>query len=252
MALLRDVGRLRFVSGDQVARLHFAEGTPVGRQRRAQATLRRLTDDGFLFRLPRRIGGSGSGSARFIYQLGFRGQREIWPERRARTPDETGWLFVEHTISVSNLVVELIELERDNRCQDLRIETEPAVWRHYLGRSGRALVLKPDLGLALSVGPSQLTWLVEIDRSTESLKRIRIKATQYLDYWRTGIEQARPELRGTFPRVLWSVPDDKRAAALRRTLATLPNPAEAMFAVATHTHTARALLGHPTNQGGET
>jgi hypothetical protein len=247
--ILRDVGRLRFLSGGQVARLQFAEGTPVGRQRRAQGSLRRLTDDGYLSRLPRRIGGTGSGSERFVYQLGYRGQREVHPERRARTPEDSGWLFVEHALAIAELVVELREAERSGDCKALHVQSEPAVWRHYVGASGRVLVLRPDLGLQLVAGSASLVWFVEVDRATESLKRIRTKAGQYLDYWRSGREQER---LGVFPRVLWSVPDKKRAGALRRALAELPEPSAEMFVVAVAADSARAVLGQPTNEeGGE-
>ena len=247
-ALLGSVGRLRFMSGDQVARLHFAEGTPVGRQRRAQGTLRRLTEDGYLHRLPRRVGGAGSGSARFVYQLGYRGQKLVWPDRAARTPGETGWLFVEHCLAIGAVVVALHEAERAGQCRDVRLQMEPAVWRHYVGSSGRVLVLKPDLGVHLAVGSGRLVWFVEVDRATEGLKRIRTKASQYLDYWRSGREQER---LGIFPRVLWSVPDDRRAEAIGRTLGQLPDPAAEMFVVATADQTVRALLGHPTTNGEE-
>lgn len=238
--ILRDVGRLRFLSGGQVARLHFAEGTAVGRQRRAQASLRRLTDDGYLSRLPRRVGGVGSGSERFVYRLGYRGQREVHPERRARTPEDSGWLFVEHSLSVADLVVELSEAERAGQCSALHVQGEPAVWRHYVAASGRVLVLKPDLGVHVVADGASLVWFIEVDRATEGLKRIRSKASQYLDYWRSGREQER---LGVFPRVLWSVPDQKRAEAMRRTLAELPDPAGDMFVVAVATDSVRAVLG---------
>lgn len=253
-AVLHDVARLRFASGDQLARLHFAAGTPVGRQRRGQAVLRRLTTDGYLSRLPRRIGGAGSGSARFVYQLGYRGQRAVRPDRRARTPDATGWLFVEHALAAGELVVELVEAERRGDCHDLAIQTEPGVWRHHVGASGRALTLKPDLGVQLVAGSSRLLWFVEVDRATEGPGRIRTKASQYLAYWRSGIEQQRPGTAGVFPRVLWSVPDDRRAEAIRRTLGGLPDPAPDMFAVAVAADTARAVLGQATTnqRGGET
>lgn len=248
-AILRDVGRLRFLSGGQVARLHFPEGTPVGRQRRTQGSLRRLTDDGYLSRLPRRVGGVGSGSERFVYQLGYRGQREVHPDRRARTPDDSGWRFVEHALAIAELVVELSVAERAGQCAALHAQTEPEVWRHYVAPSGRVLVLKPDLAVHVVAGEASLVWFIEVDRATESLKRVRAKANQYLDYWRSGREQER---LGVFPRVLWSVPEDKRAEALRRTLAELPDPASEMFAVTTAEHSARALLGQPTNkEGGE-
>lgn len=263
-ALLRDLASFGFASGGQLARLHFTEGTTVGRQRRSQAALRRLTDDGYLHRLPRRIGGAGSGSERFVYQLGFRGQRAVHPSRRARTPDAAGWLFVEHSLAVAEVVVELTEAERRGDCRQLQIVTEPGVWRHFnggVGSSGRAVVLKPDLGVRFEAGDVRRAWFVEVDRSTESFKRIRTKAGLYLDYWRSGLEQQRPDMQGAFPRVLWSVPDAARSKALKRTLDSRPDPAGAMFAVAVATggETVRALLGHPINQargpskrGGET
>jgi len=242
LAVLRNVGDYRFLSGDQLARLHFDTGTPVGRQRRAQAILRRLTEDGYLHRLPRRIGGEGSGSGRFVYQLGYRGQRVVWPERRARTPEDSGALFVDHSLAIASLVVDLIEVERAGGIQQLAIQPEPAVWRRYLGVHGQPQVLKPDLGLRLRVDSLDLAWLVEVDRATEGLRRIRAKASQYLTYWRTGREQ---QAIGTFPRVAWSVPDDHRLRQLTRTLEELPEPAAAMFQVATAADTVDLLSRPP-------
>ena len=248
LAVLGSVGRLRFMSGDQVARLHFAEGTPIGRQRRAQAALRRLTEDGYLHRLPRRVGGAGSGSARFVYHLGYRGQKLVWPDRAARTPGDSGLLFVAHSLAIAAVVVEMREAEQSGRVRALRLQMEPAVWRHYVGSSGRVLVLKPDLGVQLAVGSGRFVWFVEVDRATEGLKRIRTKASQYLDYWRSGREQER---LGVFPRVLWSVPDQKRLEAIEQALGQLPDPAAGMFVVATADQTVRALLGQPTTNEEE-
>lgn len=242
LAVLKHVGDYRFLSGDQIARLHFDTGTPVGRQRRAQATLKRLTADGYLHRLPRRIGGEGSGSARFVYQLAYRGQRVVWPDRRARTPEDSGALFVDHSLAIASLVVELIEIQRAGRIEDLVVEPEPAVWRRYLGVHGQPQVLKPDLGLRLRVDAIDLAWLVEVDRATEGLNRIRAKAGQYLTYWRTGREQ---QAIGTFPRVAWSVPDEHRAEQLTRTISELLEPAGAMFRVATAETTADLLSTPP-------
>ena len=233
LAMLRDVGRLGHASADQLRRLHFAEGSEVGRRRRAQAALRRLTEDGYLHRLPRRVGGAGSGSAGFVYGLGYRGQRLVFPllfpGRRARTPEEVGTSFVGHSLAVAELVVQLVEAERGGRCSDLVLETEPSVWRDYLGSHGAKRSLRPDLGVELSVGRQQLVWFVEVDRGTEGLRRIRAKGRQYLEYWRTGQEQHR--LSGVFPKVLWSVPDRRRKELLLRAFGELPPPAGEMFVV---------------------
>jgi hypothetical protein len=141
--------------------------------------LRRLSEDGYLHRLPRRVGGAGSGSAGFVYCLGYRGQRLVFPTlfpgRRARTPEEVGTSFVRHSLAVAELVVALVVSERDGGCSDLVLETEPSVWRDYLGTNGAKRSLRPDLGVRLSVSGQQLVWFVEVDRGTEGLRRIRAK-----------------------------------------------------------------------------
>ena len=245
LAVLRDVGRLGHASADQLRRLHFTEGSEVGRRRRSQAALRRLTDDGYLHRLPRRVGGTGSGSAGFVYCLGYRGQRLVFPVlfpgRRARTPEEVGTSFVGHSLAVAELVVALVGAERDKRCSGLELETEPSCWRDYLGLHGAKRSLRPDLGVRLNAEGRQLVWFVEVDRGTEGLRRIRSKGRQYLEYWRTGQEQQR--LGGVFPKVLWSVPDRRRQELLLRTLGELPPPAGEMFVVSTAESSAAVLVG---------
>ncbi|MBK7167376.1 MAG: replication-relaxation family protein [Candidatus Microthrix sp.] len=250
LAVLRDVGRLGHTSADQLRRLHFAEGSEVGRRRRAQAALRRLTDDGYLHRLPRRVGGTGSGSAGFVYCLGYRGQRLVFPVlfpgRRARTPEEVGTSFVGHSLAVAELVVGLVEAKRDQRCSELVLEAEPSCWRNYLGLHGAKRSLRPDMGVRLSVAGRQLVWFVEVDRGTEGLRQIRAKGRQYLEYWRTGQEQQR--LGGVFPKVLWSVPDRRRQELLLRTLGELPPPAGEMFVVSTAEGSAAVLVGEEVDE----
>ena len=250
LAVLRDVGRLGHTSADQLRRLHFAEGSEVGRRRRAQAALRRLTEDGYLHRLPRRVGGTGSGSAGFVYCLGYRGQRLVlpvlFPGRRARTPEEVGTSFVGHSLAVAELVVGLVEAKRDQRCSELVLEAEPSCWRNYLGLHGAKRSLRPDMGVRLSVAGRQLVWFVEVDRGTEGLRQIRAKGRQYLEYWRTGQEQQR--LGGVFPKVLWSVPDRRRQELLLRTLGELPPPAGEMFVVSTAEGSAAVLVGEEVDE----
>lgn len=159
-------------------------------------------------------------------------------------------MFVRHCLAVGELVVGLVGAERDSRCQRLSIECEPEVWRRYVGPHGTPAVLKPDLGIRLSTSQVSRVWLVEVDRATESPKRIRRKALQYLEYWRTGLEQKRV---GTFPRVMWSVPDPPRQASIERVLGGLPDPAGAMFVVAAQPETLARLLEQPTTtlKGGQ-
>ena len=164
----------------------------------------------------------------------------IWPNRRARTPSDVGSQFLDHSLATTELVVGLTELHQAGAVAEFAVVLEPEVWRHYIGAHGRPLILKPDLSVSLSAGGLQCVWFVEIDRATETPKRIRAKCCQFLEYWRTGIEQQRT---GVFPKVLWSVPDEHRAASIRRVVGGLPDPAGHMFDIATAARSPTHLAG---------
>lgn len=89
-AVLHSVSDLGFVSGDQLARMHFAGRDDAdAAARAARRALVRLVRLDCLARLPRRVGGERAGSAGFVYRLGLAGQRLAaahgWqPERRGR------------------------------------------------------------------------------------------------------------------------------------------------------------------------
>src|SRR4249919_3976466 len=112
-AVARSVLDLRFMSGAQLARMHFADADP----RAARRTLLRLTRLDVLERLPRQVGGVRAGSAGFVYRLGLAGQRLAllrgWiPERRRRRSRIPGTLFLSHALQVSELHTQLVEAER--------------------------------------------------------------------------------------------------------------------------------------------
>ena len=93
---------------------------------------------------------------------------------------------------------------------------------------------------ALGVGADEHRWFVEVDRATESLARIERKCRQYLIYLRTGREQ---EAHGVFPKVLWTVPHDKRLNRLLGVIARLPPPADRLFVAALHDNAISHLKG---------
>ena len=141
LLLVRYVAELRFVSGEQLARLCFEGTTPHA----ARQGLLRLTRLDVLARLPRPVGGVRAGSAGFVYCLGPVGQRLAiergWlPERRTRRPLAPGTLFVHHALMVSELHVRLIEADRRGDYELLTLQSEPACWR-----KGGSLTLKPDM-----------------------------------------------------------------------------------------------------------
>lgn len=243
LQIIQTVAAYRVLSGDQIRRWHFPvleHGSTAGALRRSQRSLHRLVVDGVLSTLDRRVGGVRAGSAGYCYMLGYRGQRLVQPTRRARSAYTLGDRFVAHALAVADITVGLVEAQRAGSVEVVQVEPEPDAWRRYVAGSGAVEMLKPDLFTAVAVGDRELRWFVEVDRSTESLARIERKSRQYLTYLRTGREQ---ELHSVFPKVLWTVPHDKRRQQLLGVMARLPPPADRLFAVTLHDHVINELKG---------
>jgi hypothetical protein len=226
------VARTRLCSGRQLQRAFWPTGTMATRERRARRTLKRLTDRRVLERLPRSIGGVRSGSAGFVYGVGPVGARLLAEDggrgRRLGTP---GSRYVDHTLAVAELVVELMEAERAGRLEVLEIATEPACWRAFTGPLGARLTVRPDLFVRVGVGNLEDRWLIEVDRGTESATTLAAKGTRYLQHFRAGAEQA---AHGIYPRVLWTVPDVGRARVADSTLSRFRKTVVGLFTVCRH------------------
>lgn len=110
------------------------------------------------------------------------------------------------------------------------METEPTCWRRLMTASGRPGWLKPDLRVTLRVPGRELHWFVEVDRGHERRGALTQKMSTYVAAWRDGGEQARA---GVFPRVLWIVPNDDRAAAVGDVCTSTPGSPAGLFVVAT-------------------
>ena len=86
-------------------------------------------------------------------------------------------------------------------------------------------MLKPDLFVRVGAGSvSEDRWLIEVDLATEASATIRAKTLRHLAYYRSGSEPVHP-------RVLWAVPDLRRAEQIAEVLRRLPTPAERLFAI---------------------
>ncbi len=86
-----------------------------------------------------------------------------------------------------------------HRAKLLSAEYEPACWRGFLGSSGDAETLKPDLYAVKANAEYEDSWFIEVDRGTESLPTVLKKCAQYERHQRSGQEQAS---RGVLPAVL--------------------------------------------------
>jgi hypothetical protein len=230
LTIIDQVAELRLMSTRQIEALHFTEAeheTPLAAARTCRRVLDRLAGHRLLVRLERRIGGVRSGSASYIYSLGTVGQRVLeldGPRKRFREPSA---MFADHTLAISQLVVDIKVASREKRFELLELQTEPACWRRYAGNA-EMVVLRPDLYVAVGSAEYEYRWFVEVDRGSEHLPTLLTKCHAYDDYYRTGIEQRATQV---FPRVCWIVPDEMRQRILTEKVEKDDRLNSSMFAV---------------------
>lgn len=215
-AVLTRVSELRFVSGSQLARMHFADASA----RATRRALLRLVGLGVLERLPRNVGGVRGGSAGFVYQLAPAGQRLV---RRTWRPHVPGTLFLSHALQVAELHSLLVEADRAGQLELLELLSEPACWRTWSGAA-----LKPDSYVRLGAGDFEDSYFIEVDMGTEGSRALEHKLRDYLAYGASGLEQAR---HGVFPKVLWLVPDGQRVTVIRDCIERRPRSSWQLFEV---------------------
>jgi hypothetical protein len=240
LAVLRSTQELRFISGDQLTRMHFD-----GQTRAARRILLRLTNLGVLERLPRRVGGVRAGSAGFVYRLGASGQRVAldkgWLPKRKRRSAVPGSLFIGHALRVAELHVRLVEADRDGEIELLELQAEPACHRRY----GQRAILKPDSCVRLGSGDFEDSYFIEVDMGTEGSRALHRQLRAYVAYYGSGREQAE---RGVFPKVLWLAPDAKRVSAIEACVRQLPVGDRELFAAAEFDQAIVALAGAAANR----
>jgi Replication-relaxation len=235
-AVIRRVAALRFATGGQLTRLHFADDPdPAVNARAARRALLRLTRLECLARLPRPVGGLRAGSAGFVYRLDVAGQRfaedQGWqPKRRRRRSDAPGTLFLNHTLQVSELHTLMVEADRSGRIELLELTAEPACWRSYAGYGGQVpATLKPDSFMRLGLGDYEDSYFVEVDLGSEGSAALEWKLGDYVAYAASGVEQARREV---FPRTIWLAPDQRRVEVIEACIGRQPPAARKLFVVA--------------------
>jgi hypothetical protein len=219
--VIQTVSGLRFVSGDQLRRLGFADASA----RATRRALLRLTDLGVLERLPRQVGGVRAGSAGFVYRLAAAGQRLAasrgeQPPRR-KSGQVPGMRFVAHALQSAELATLLVEADRAGQLELLELVNEPACWRRW--SQGR---LRPDGFLRIGAGDFEDSYFIEVDMGTVGSQALSAKLRQYLAYAASGSEQAE---HGVFPKVLWLTPDQRRAAVIQALVKRLPCSAWELF-----------------------
>jgi hypothetical protein len=218
-AVVHSIAALRLMTARQIERLHFREGSPLTQARRSRHALERLHRMDLLHRLERRVGGIHAGSSSYIYSLSSRGRRLLdigGPAGgRRRRPAEPSITFQDHALAISELCVRLHEAARQGDFELLVFEAEPRCWRPYAGLGGERVVLKPDAFVSVADNDFETLSFVEIDLGTEGRTAIHRKGQAYLDYALSGTEQDKQHI---FPRVVFVVPNERRASFVRNAL----------------------------------
>ncbi len=237
-AIVGTVARLRLVSGAQLERLHFHDLSPSARARVRRRVLARLVAWRVLLTLERRIGGVRAGSSGLVFALDTAGvhlaPRVDGVRDGARRAELPGVAFVGHTLAVSELYVSVMELGRAAGVEVTAFDSEPRSW----WPNGLGGWLKPDAYLSVATADYADAWWVEMDMGTEHLPTIRRKLRTYLDFAQRG--QAGPS--GVMPRVLVSVPDERRREAVKGVIRRLHDPAQELVHVSTAPETPQHLM----------
>ncbi len=119
------------------------------------------------------------------------------------------------------------------------MQVEPGSWRRFLGIGGESRLLRPDLAVVTAQGEYEDHWFIEVDLGSEHPPTVVRKCHLYEDYRRSGTEQ---DTHGLFPRVLWVVPDQRRADKLSTAIADAKLDQD-LFRVVTTDQLIPAVLG---------
>jgi hypothetical protein len=230
-AIVRDLARVRVLTGNQLERLHFHELAAANRDRARRRVLSRLIAWRVVTTLARRVGGVRAGSNGLVYSLDTAGQRVLplldgrdeLPVRRPWTP---GVLFLAHTLAVTELYVRLREAERVGRLELSTFHAEPASWQ----RTTTLGTVKPDAYALLAHDDIEDAWWIEVDQATESPATLRRKLSLYVLAAQAGV--VGPD--EIMPRVLITVPDTRRLEIVQEIVGDLGPAEERLISVTLH------------------
>lgn len=215
LAVLRSVAQHRFLATRHVEALHFHDhASTLSGARSARRVLRRLHGAGLLQPLERRIGGIRAGSAGYVWTLGSAGWRllaEVDGAVVAGAHREPSRRLVDHCLAIAQVHVDVVAASRAGLFELASLQLEPASWRRFFGVGGERRLIRPDLAVVTAAGDYEDHWFLEVDLGSEHPPTVVRKCRLYIDYHSSGAEQDR---LGVFPRVVWIVPDSRRADAL--------------------------------------
>ena len=208
----------RFLRRDQIQRLHFADASITA----CCVRLKKLYENRFLDRVGRP---ATSVKAQAVYALDKRGTDVVAAAleinrhkiRWSRASNRVEWLFMEHTLAVSEFKVcldvalagrgeEIFFYQRGDRSHLRRISVT--------GSKKKYFVVAPDAFLGIQTGRGKCIFFLEVDMGTETLTRFAEKIVAYKRYWKS--RQYTEEYGFNHFRVLTVAESERRLANLRR------------------------------------
>jgi hypothetical protein len=228
-AILETIYRACLATSTQIQRVHFFPVASAVEMRKR--TLRRLVESGALANSPRRIGGPLGGSQQRVWALDPAAR--ILIQNRLGTVEgepmeaDSGRAlrFVQHTLTVTELYVQCVEMARTGAFDVIDFWAEPQCWWPL----GNRRYIKPDAYLCLGLpGTDEVDhWWIEVDMGTERNPVMRDKFLRYLRFDASGQEGP----GGVSPRVLVTTPDRSRASTLKRIRGRMGQPAADLITI---------------------
>ena len=198
VAIVRSVASCIALTGEQLRRHHR-----FGSVGRANATLLRLVRHGYL---ARRFQPTLAGTRRPVYLAGHRGMQLLGEGRRARKGASD--LFLHHLLLVNDVRLAF----HDERSPGYRFER----WLSEAQLREMRFTPLPDGFVEYSVDGATYSAFIEVDRSTEGLRRFDEKVRSYLDLAFSGNYERL--FRKRFFRTLVVTRDASRMDSLRASI----------------------------------
>jgi len=220
-AILSSLQSCRYLTSNQISRLHFYDyANDSSGLRSTQRNLVKLRDYGMIEPLDRRIGGVRAGSGSYIWTLTesgnfllHLGDEDYAPRKRFFEPTLN---FLKHTLGVSETLVQLTEICRQQSIVLKKAELEPKCWRNYTGPDSALATMKPDMYAVTVNTKYEDSWFIEVDMNTQSPSVVLNKCLRYVLYCKSGLEQRK---NGVFPLIVWLVYSTNRKAKIQEYIA---------------------------------
>ena len=189
VSVILSVYENRFLRRDQIQRLYFAGASLQA----TSARLKKLSDHKFLDKLKRPV---AVGASQAVYALDKRVADVVAAAHEIdrhkvnwkRDNNRVEWLFMEHTLGVSEFKVcldvalagreaEIFFYQRGDRLHLRRISVPNARKKYF--------VVAPDAFFGIQTGRGKCIFFLEVDLGTETLSRFSEKVTAYKRYWKS-------------------------------------------------------------------